>query len=275
MGKYSLIALDMDGTLLNSELKVSEGNRDAVRRAAQAGKHVVISTGRCLSELRHVVRELPEIRYLVCENGSCVYDMKYDHTIHVDPVPTQEVVDILELLRGERTVIQVFHENQSYFNAKDVDWADACRVGNYRELFRSFSAFDPKLFAGYAARPFRIEKINLYFENVSDRERIRERLEGRPLKLADSIGYMLEVVSSLADKGRGLRKLCAHLGVPMEETIAMGDQMNDVEILRAAGFSAAMGNACPDAKAAATIVAPDCDHDGVAWVIDRYLIGEA
>lgn len=272
MGKYSLIALDMDGTLLNSELKISPGNRDAVRRAAQAGKQVVISTGRCLSELRSVMRELPEIRYLVCENGSCVYDTKYDHTIHVDPVPTQEVLNILQLLRGERAVIQVFHENQSYFNAKDVEWADACRVGNYRDLFRSFSAFDPKLFENYARRPFRIEKINIYFENVRDRERVKAQLSARPLKLADSIGYMLEAVSSLADKGRGLRMLCEHLGVPMEETIAMGDNMNDVEILQAAGFSAAMGNACPGAKAAATIVAPDCDHDGVAWVIDRYLL---
>ena len=117
MGKYSLIALDMDGTLLNSELKISAGNRDAVRRAAQAGKQVVISTGRCLSEIRSVIGELPEIRYLVCENGSCVYDMKYDHTIHVDPVPPQEVLNILRILRGERAVVQVFHENQSYFNA--------------------------------------------------------------------------------------------------------------------------------------------------------------
>ena len=272
MGKYSLIALDMDGTLLNSELKVSAGNRDAVRRSAQAGKQVVISTGRCLSEIRDVIGELPEIRYLVCENGSCVYDMKYDHTIHVDPVPAQEVRNILDLLRGERAVIQVFHENQSYFNAKDTAWADACRVGNYREMFHSFSAFDPKLFENYDNRPFRIEKVNLYFENVRDRERIKARLTGRPLKIADSIGYMLEVVSDLADKGRGLRMLCAHLGVPMEETIAMGDNMNDVEILRAAGFSAAMGNACPGAKAAADIVAPDCDHDGVAWVIDQFLL---
>lgn len=272
MGKYSLIALDMDGTLLNSEIKLSPGNRDAVRRAAAAGKRVVISTGRCLSEIRGVVRELPEIRYLVCENGSCVYDCKYDATIHVDPVPPEEVLNILRLVKSERVVIQVFHENQSYFNQKDDAWADACRVGNYRGVFRSCSAFDAKLFATYAERPFRVEKINLYFENAQDRNRIRERLSSRPLKLADSMGYMLEVVSELADKGRGLQMLCAHLGVPMEETIAMGDSMNDVEILRAAGFSAAMGNACPEAKAAAHIVAPDCDHDGVAWVIDNYLM---
>lgn len=274
MRKYSLIALDMDGTLLNSEIKLSPGNRDAVRRAAQAGKQVVISTGRCLSEIRSTLKELPEIRYLVCENGSCVYDCKYDATIHVDPVPVEEILNILHLMRGERVVFQVFHENQSYFNQKNADFVDACRVGVYRKVFQSSAIFDEKLFANYARRPFRIEKINLYFTNAQDRDRAKHALRDRPLKLAVSMGYMLEAVSEVADKGRGLAMLCQHLGLPISEAIAVGDSMNDVEILQAAGFSAAMGNACPEAKAVADMITNDCDHDGVARVIDEVLLHE-
>lgn len=274
MGKYSLIALDMDGTLLNSTLQITDGNRDAVRRANAAGKHVVISTGRCLSEIRETLQVLPEIRYLVCENGSCVYDVKYERTIHVDPVPVEEIRHILRTVCGERVVIQVFHENQSYFNQKDDRWLEACRVSNYREVFRKCSVFDQKLFADYDERPFRIEKINLYFENVRDRDRIKEMLSDRPLAISDSLGYMIEIVSEVADKGRGLQMLCDYLKLPIEETIAVGDSMNDVEILKTAGFSAAMGNACPEAKAAADFITDDCDHDGVAKVIDEYLLGE-
>ena len=274
MGKYSLIALDMDGTLLNSALKISDGNRDAVRRAYAAGKHVALSTGRCLSEIRETLEILPEIRYLVCENGSCVYDVKYERTIHVDPVPVEEIRHILNVIRKERVVIQIFHENQSYFNQKDDHWADACRVGNYRGVFRKCSVFDAKLFADYDERPFRIEKINLYFENVRDRDRVKEMLSDRPLAISDSIGYMIEIVSEVADKGRGLQKLCDHLNMSVEETIAVGDSMNDIEILKTAGFSAAMDNACPEAKAVADFVTADCDHDGVAKVIDEYLLGE-
>ena len=272
MSKYSLIALDMDGTLLNSELKLSEGNRSAVERAFAAGKQVILSTGRCLSEIRDTLKLLPQIRYLVCENGSCVYDSKYDQTIHVDPVPVEEVRSILNLVKGERCVIQVFHENQSYFNQPDDRWTDACRVGNYRGVFNRNSIWDAKLFDNFGKRPFRIEKINLYFDNLRTLDRIYAALEKHPLKLAVSIGYMVEVVSERADKGVGLKKLCDHLGLDISETIAMGDSANDLEILRAAGFSAAMDNACPEAKAAADIVAPDCDHDGVAWVIDRILL---
>ena len=71
----------------------------------------------------------------------------------------------------------------------------------------------------------------------------------------------------------GLKKLCDHLGIDVSETIAMGDSANVLEILRAAGFSAAMGNACPEAKEAADIVTVDCDHDGVARILDEYLLG--
>ena len=272
MNEYRLIALDIDGTLLNSKLEVTPATRAAIRRAAEAGRHVAISTGRCLSEIRDVVRDIPEIRYMVCENGSCVYDYKDDHTIRVLPVPAQEVRYILETLKHERAVIQVFSENQSYFNERSEDFVDNCHMGVYRDTFRRSAVFDVKLFDRYNEAPFRIEKINIYFETTKALARVWRMLESRPLKVTMSFGYMLEIVSEQADKGWGLRELCGHLNVPVEASIAVGDGLNDVEILRAAGFSAAMGNACPEAKAAAHIVAPDCDHDGVAWVIENYML---
>lgn len=272
MMKYEMIALDVDGTLLNSQLNLTSATCEAIHRAAQAGKQIVISTGRCLTEIDEILKELPEIRYLVCENGSCVYDCKYDQTIFVNPVPTEEILYILDLLKGENVVLQCFHENQTYFNQPNGDWSQRFRVGNYRQVFDRTSVWDARLFDSYARRPFRIEKINLYFDNVRARDRIHAILAERDLKLADSIGYMIEVVNGAADKGAGLRELCRHLGLSVEETIAVGDSPNDLEILRTAGLSAAMGNAWPEAKAAADVITDDCDHDGVAKVIYEYLL---
>jgi len=272
MDKYQLIALDMDGTLLNSELKITPRTLDAIRRVAQAGRHVVLSTGRCLSEMRDLLRDLPDIRYIVCENGGCVYDRKYDHTLHVDPVPEAEVRHILGLMEKERVVIQVFSDNQSYVNQPDHHWMDGFRMQRYKASFDRSSVWDPKLFDRYHERPFRIEKINLYFDTDNARRRIHSVLSQRPLKLVISLAYLLECVSEHADKGRGLQMLCRNLDIPMERTIAVGDSMNDIEMLSAAGFSVAMGNACAEAKAAAHAVTDDCDHDGVARVIDEYLL---
>lgn len=272
MGKYSLIALDIDGTLLNSELKLTEGNREAVHRAHREGKHVVLSTGRCLAELRQILEALPEIRYLVCENGSCVYDVKHERAVHVAPVPAEEILYILDLMKDEDVVLQAFHDNVAYFNQPNGDWTCDFSMGNYREIFDRTAIWDERLFDTFARRPFQVEKLNLYFRDAQTQQRIHAVLAQRNLKLADSIGHMIEVVSAEADKGIGLEMLCRHIGVPVEETIAVGDSMNDIEVLKTAGLSAAMGNACPEARDAADIVTDDCDHDGVARVIREYLL---
>lgn len=274
MSKYKLIALDMDGTLLNSSLKLSEGNIQAVHRAAAAGKHVVFSTGRCLVELEESLRLLPEVRYLVCENGSCVYDVQTGETIHVDPVPEEEIRFILDLLKDENKVLHIFHDNKSYFHRKDSSWLKEFNVENYAELFNETAIWDEHLMDRYLEKPFRVEKFNLYFDNPETRDRIHAILEKRNLKLSDSVGYMIEVIASQADKARGLQRLCEHLGIAMEDTIAVGDSPNDLTVLKAAGFSAAMGNAWPEAKALADFITDDCDHDGVARVIDEILLAE-
>jgi len=180
------------------------------------------------------------------------------------------------LMKKERVAIQAFCENQSYINKPNDEWMIACRVGNYREVFNRSSIWDVRLFDRYYERPFRIEKINLYLENERDRQRILKVLEDRPaVKTVPSFGYMIEVVSERADKGVGLEKLCAYLNIPVEETIAMGDSANDVEVLRTAGLSVAVGNACAEAKEAADIVTVDCDHDAVAKIIGEYMLKKA
>ena len=134
--------------------------------------------------------------------------------------------------------------------------------------------WDVHLVEKYRKQPFQVEKLLLYFKDESSRQKVRAILETHPLKLSDSSGFMLEIVSEGADKGIGLQKLCDHLGMDIEETIAVGDSMNDIEILQTAGLSVAMGNACDGAKAAADIITDDCDHDGVAKVILEYLLNQ-
>ena len=233
---------------------------------------MVLSTGRCLAEIRETLKILPQIRYLVCENGSCVYDCKYEHAIHLAPLPAKEILWMLNLVKNEDVVLQAFHDNMAYFDQPNGDWCAAFAVGNYREIFDRTAIWDDKLFDTFATRPFQVEKLNLYLRDEETRQRIHAQLKKRSLKTADSLGFMIETVSAGADKGIGLKKLCEHIGVDIKQTIAVGGSMNDIEILQAAGLSAAMGNACKEAKAAADIITDDCDHDGVAHVIERYLL---
>ena len=272
MKNYHLIALDMDGTLLNSKLEISPLTRKAIADAHQAGRHVVLSTGRCISELKEILAVLPEVRYLVCENGCCVYDCKEGKNLHCDPVAEEEVRHILDVIKDEKVVRQVFSENQSYVGEADDSWMEACRMAKYRDTFKISAIHDPRLFERYDDEHFMIEKVNLYFECEEDRERIRLKLQDRPIQAISTMVYLLECFSKDADKGRGLEKLCQHLSIPMSEVIAVGDGRNDLEMLAAAGLSVAMGNADDFVKEAAHIITDDCDHDGVAKVIYEYLI---
>ena len=87
--------------------------------------------------------------------------------------------------------------------------------------------------------------------------------------------YLKEINAIGADKGSGLQALCRCLNIPISATIAIGDSENDRPLLRDAGLPLAMGNAIADVKAAARYVMPDCDHDGVAEAIERFLLAQS
>ena len=92
--------------------------------------------------------------------------------------------------------------------------------------------------------------------------------------LANAEQASLEISAVGVTKGTGLKKLCEHLGISLEETIAVGDADNDIDVLKTAGLSVAMGNANDTVKSICDVVVSDCDHDGCAEVIEKYLLNE-
>ena len=89
-----------------------------------------------------------------------------------------------------------------------------------------------------------------------------------------SLGYGFELSPPEASKSKGLEALCRHLGIPLSRTVAVGDGGNDLDLMEAAGFSVAMGNAEDDVRAVADATTEDNDHDGAARAVARYLLGE-
>ena len=117
-----------------------------------------------------------------------------------------------------------------------------------------------------------MSKVNFYFADATERERFPERIKGMNVALKDSVGIGWEISPPEADKAKGLRFLCDHLGLPVEQTLAVGDGGNDLDIMGAAGFSVAMGNAIDEVRSLADAVTDDCDHDGAAKAIERYML---
>ena len=126
----------------------------------------------------------------------------------------------------------------------------------------------------YGENPFPAAKVNIYHKNSQSRDRTEERIRasGLEVAMARAETTSLELSAPGCDKGVGLEKLCACLNLPMEQTIVVGDADNDLEALKKAGLAVAMANAGEAIKAVADVVVADCDHDGCAEAVERYLL---
>ena len=272
-GAYALAAVDMDGTLLNSAHAITPYTRAVIARAAEAGKVVALCTGRCLSELREHLADNVGIGYVIGENGACVYDVSARRFIRQLVLPDAVSASILSRVSALDVCVQCFIGNQSYMEAAKKPMLSRYHIGEFESVFDAGTVFVSDI-AALFARLGRAEKINLYFPEPEARDAFRRSLVGSGLRVADSVGIGLELSPADATKAQGLEALCAHLGIPVSESMAVGDGGNDLDLMRAAGLAVAMGNAIDAVRALAGVTSEDCEHDGCAKAIQRYLLGE-
>ena len=169
-------------------------------------------------------------------------------------------------------MFQAMIDGIGYVEAADVERMDHFRMGVYQPLYRATSSFAEDIRAFALENADRINKINMYHTSPESRARTLERLSGLPLDFTFAETTSLETTPQGVSKGTGLADLCDVLGIPIEEAIGVGDAFNDVPMLKAAGLGAAMGNSNEEAIRAADVVVGDNDHDGIAEVIDKYLM---
>ena len=273
MGNYKLIALDMDGTLLNSEKEITARTKEAIRRAAEAGKTVVLSTGRGMAELSEYLEQVPEIRFLDCASGAMIYDCREKKVIVRHSIGRNDLEKILRVAR-ERDLMVHFLSTESVVEQRKYDRIEEYQMGVYRPLFACAARKCADIYQFFEKDGGPVEKCNLYHRSPEDRNVTEQELKRLQLSvdMVHSEIASLEITAAGVNKGAGLLALCEYLGISPDETIAVGDADNDIAILQTAGLSIAMGNAEEYVKTLADVVVADCDHDGCAEAIFRYLL---
>lgn len=191
-----------------------------------------------------------------------------DHVIN-----PEAVLAISEATRLEDVMPDVMSKGLSYANNSDVERLAYFNMGIYQALYSLVATKIPDIREFMLSHTDEIEKINLYHTTPEARERTMERLRDLPVDCVFSEYSSLEVSAAGIDKALGLSEICNLLGVPVEESIAVGDDYNDISMINAAGLGVAMGNSYDDVKTAADIVTSDCDHDGCGEIIRRYMLG--
>lgn len=275
MNNYQLIAFDMDGTLLNSDKQISPETLNAIKRAGDAGKTVILCTGRNLAELNAFTEIIPGLRYLDCVSGACVYDLKEKKTLYSQALDPGIVKKLMEFALEEEAMIHVLSERSIVQRNQQSHMADF-HMGIYQTMFDKITDKLENIYNSFCQEPFPVLKLNLYHKDEYSRARTVERIKAAGLETALALAEStsLECSAKGIDKGVGLKKLCEHLGLPLEQTIAVGDADNDTMALKTAGLSIAMGNATEPIKTLADVIVADCDHNGCAEAIDKYLLAE-
>ena len=277
-----IVALDLDGTLLDSQKRLSERNRASLARVAAQGVHVVPTTGRFFGMMPPAVRDLPFVRYAITINGAQVYDRATDETIVREEIPLDLALGIMETLDRYDVVYDCYRQSWGWMTAaQQAKAADYATDAHYLKMVREFRRPVPELKAHLreTAAEGDVQKIMLFATN-RDREAAADCL-GRlarevgvafpSVKVTSSTWNNLEINIASAHKGRALQRFAEHLGLSLENCMAFGDGMNDFTMVEAAGCGVAMENAVPEVKRVAKLIAPANDADGVAAVLDAQL----
>ena len=274
-----IIALDLDGTLLDSSKNLSEANRAALERAAAAGVHVVPTTGRFFGMMPECIRSLPFVRYAITVNGAQVYDRETDAAIVREEIPLATALGLMRILDKHDVVYDCYRNNWGWMTesmkAKAEDYATDA---HYLRMIRDFRRGVPELKSHLesTAADGDVQKVMLFTrrdEHGAEEAKkiVAEVAAAFPeIKTTSSTWNNLEFNAPTAHKGVALERFAKHLGLGLENCMAFGDGMNDFTMVEAAGVGVAMANACPEVKAAANYVTLTNDEDGVAAALAKF-----
>ncbi len=279
---YRFLAVDLDGTLLNSSGKLSAGNRAALHRAHQAGITVCLCTGRNPTESGPVIEALGlDLSAGVFVFGAVVKDLQTNATIFRNAM-SAELADrlIAHLASRGHPILALYDPGEA-----DCDYVLVEGREN-REAYERWLAYAPArtqrltkwepractpLRIGVIERPDRIEQTlaDLRAEFSPDEAKINSIY-------APNYGlHVVECFASQVNKWHGIMQLAGRMGLFPAEIATIGDDVNDIEMIAQAGLGVAMGNAIPAVKQAAKAHVPDHDHDGVAVLVHRLLDEQA
>ena len=290
-----LISIDVDGTLINRQGDVTPATRSALQRAADAGIHVTLNTGRPLSESQALLKALPMMRYVVLCTGAEVRDLQTGRIIASHGLTNEENRRLYDLLSPLDGMIQIFNEfdGKLYNRAWDLARADRFCPPNLAKMCRETHVAVADLDAFMDGYTGTASKIHLFFPNHEEKLKAAALLKGLPFFVSESMPNDIEVMplgvdkgmtrgmTSMSlgmplgvDKGTGLAALAKYLKLTPAEVMTVGDGENDLAMLRYAGLSVAMGNACDAVKKTARVVTESNDEDGLAKAVERVLRGE-
>lgn len=271
-----LIALDLDGTLLDSEKRLSPANEAALRRCIERGIRIVPATGRMWEGVPEVIRKIPGVRYGIIANGARVVDMQENKEISTTLLPVDLAVRIMEFAKTTNAAYDPYLDGWGAMEARFLDHLEDYGLEpKVKELVRGTRRIVADSIEYVKQRNRPVEKVNMFFGDMDERRRVREQLnQWDSLAVSSSLYNNLEINVAGASKGNGITTLASYLGIRIEETMAFGDGENDMAMIQMAGTGVVMGNGVEELKQHADYITSSNDEDGVACAIEKLVLSD-
>lgn len=269
-----LVVSDMDGTLLNSDGRISPENEKAIQEARQMGVPFVLCTGRIYSAVKPYADYLKLDAPVIGCNGAIIKNPSTGQVLHMSAMKAEVV----------NQVVDVFRKYNHYFHFYDEDTVYAEKNGPLFEYIVSMSEKfgdrgiktklvpDVKSLIGHSVNVLKMG-FNLIDEEISPK--IAEEIKTiKGLTVVQSAPGLIDIMNDNVSKGSALKTLAELYGISTDEIMAMGDNDNDIEMIETAGIGVAMDNARDSVKAVADDIAVHHEEDGVAWALEKYVLSK-
>lgn len=268
-----ILFTDLDGTLLNDKKEITPGNQAAIDRALSLGHKIVISTGRPLASARIQAERLgltKEGCYAITYNGGQIYDTYRQKTLYGRPVPRELIRPVFE--EAYRWNLHI----QTYSATHVLTERDCPEIQGYTRGTLLPYQVVADVNAALSEAPYKLLAIDEH--DHAHLEAFRQKILADYSGILDSFfssDIYLEIVPVGISKGFAVKWMCDYLGIPITDSVAAGDAQNDIAMLEAAHVGAVMRNASPDiARHGTYVTQADNNHDGVAEIIHRFILGD-
>lgn len=274
MQKIKMIALDLDGTTLDDESRLTDRTRRTLEEAIRRGLHVIVASGRAYTALPKEVLSIRGIPYAITSNGAATYDPAVGERVFSYCMDGEKVEQLLELLKEEpETAIEVFTQGQPYASADYLEdpvvYGAPARVVPYLRRTRK-PIPDARTFAW--EHRHELDSLDIIASGPMERAEWIGKLETLGgIYVTSSVSYRLEISNEKGGKGAALREVAARLQIQPDEIVAFGNAENDMDMIEFAGLGVAVANSPEIVKKCADRIAPSNQDEGVAQVLEELL----
>ncbi|MBP2032034.1 Cof subfamily protein (haloacid dehalogenase superfamily) [Clostridium algifaecis] len=273
--KYKLVAVDLDGTLLDDEKAICEYNIDRIRKAISLGVKFVLASGRVPTGVKIYSETVAKNQPVICCNGSILLDNKRK-IIYSSPINKNSIFKVIDILRENKDTYYHFYDEDIMYTEKFAMSTEKFYEfnkkidRNYRMEIRIIP--DSKEFIEKSLKS--INKIVVVDDDIDYLNELRKSIEKiEDLEVTSSDIRNIEIMNKGISKGRGLTLLSRYYNIRMEECIAVGNDENDISMIKTAGLGAAVANATQKVKEYADYITLKDNNDGaIGEIIDKFIL---